>query len=857
MGEPTHQDHRHLVTQLETERARLEAILQQLPLAVVIAEAPDGRLIMGNQQVEAIFRHPYHAASNVDGYREYRGLRPDGTMMEPHEWPLARALSSGEVIVAEEVDILRGDGTRGTIRLNAAPIHERDGTIQTAVVVFEDITEQRRNERALEFLIEASEILAKSLDYETTLESVAGLIVPRLADWCVVDIVDDAGAIRRLAMKHRDPDRMPLLQTLEYRYPHRQDSAYGPARVMRTGKAELHSDINPDSIERAALDAEHLLILRALDIRSYMCVPLVARERTVGAISFTFSDSGRRYTEDDLKLAEELGRRVAIAVDNAHLFRAEQNSRALAEEAGRRITLLANISRVLASSLDYDVTLEQIAELAIPELADACIVDIVEADGRMYRPAVAHSDPEQELLLRQLSNDASPTIDDDSPHHRAIRSGQPLLVPRITEEMVRASVPEHALDRMMSAGYQSALILPLVRHGTVLGALSFASYDPGRYTAETLPYMRDVAERAAIAIENARLFRDSQIAEARYRSLFEHAADAILVADVEGRYLDANPAAVKLVGYSRDEILGMRVGELVTHGPAWTDDEYARYVEDGYWHGELALRRKDGTEVPVEATATIARLRDGAVYLSVVRDITERRAAERMQRDFMTMVTHDLKSPLTSIKGFAQLMQRREAYSKTAVDSIVGQTSHLERLINDMLDAARLEAGQAELRHGRVDLVTLGRTVLDYCQALTQDHHLRFESTQPQIIGWWDQDRLAQVIQNLLSNAIKYSTDGDILLHIDVRQASGMREAVVSVSDQGMGIPVDALPRIFERFYRHESAERGHQGLGLGLYISRSLIEAHGGRITVESNPTRGSTFRFTLPLGEHGNVSR
>jgi PAS domain S-box-containing protein len=844
-------DARHDATEEQTqvERARLEAVLRQLPLAVIIAEAPSGRMILGNGQVERILRYPYFAAEDVEGYRRYQGLHPDGRPFEPGDWPLARALSSGEEISAEEIDIIRGDGTRGTIRVNAAPVRDSDGAITAGVVVFEDITDRRRNEAALDFLIEASAILAASLDYEATLISVADLIVPRMADWCVVDILDENGAIRRLAMKHHDPDYLRLLERLEERYPHRLDAPAGPARVLVTGEPEFYPHVSPEAIQRAARDDEHLRLLQSLGMHSYLCVPLAARGRTLGAISFVHSTSERIYTRADLALAEELGRRVAIAIDNARLFEAERASRARAESAQQRLAFLAEASSVLSSSLDFDVTLNHLARLAVPALADLCVVDIVAEDGILQRSAVAHADPDAEAWVREVSIETAGHIDSDAPLSRVLREGTPVLIREVTEEIIRRAVPEKHVARYLAAGYRSAVILPLIRHARQLGVLSFASQQPGHYTDEDMPFMGELADRAAAAIENAQLYRESQTAEARYRSLFEHAADAILVADAEGNYLDANPAALLLLGYGRDELLCLNVRDIVPNGPTWTDAEYTRYTASGYWHGELTLQRKDGSQVPVEATATVASLPDGAVYLSVIRDITERRATERMQREFMTMVTHDLKSPLTSIKGFAQLMQRRATYSQPAVDAIVTQTAQLERLINDMLDAARLEAGQAELRRSKVDLVSLGRTVIEFSQALTQQHTLRIVTSDESIIGWWDQDRLAQVMQNLLSNAIKYSPGGDIVMSIELRRTSLSDEAVVSVKDQGIGIPDEALPRVFERFYRHENAERGQQGLGLGLYISRSLVEAHGGRIGVESTQGQGTTFHFSLPL--------
>jgi two-component system, OmpR family, phosphate regulon sensor histidine kinase PhoR len=379
--------------------------------------------------------------------------------------------------------------------------------------------------------------------------------------------------------------------------------------------------------------------------------------------------------------------------------------------------------------------------------------------------------------------------------------------------------------------------------------MSLVSTSPNFYDESDLPFFTDLAGRAAISMENARLYHQSQISEARYRSLIEHAADTILVADDEGRYLDANPAATDLLGYSREELLTMRVADITERGPDWTESEYEKFKAQGIWTGELDLRHRNGSIIPVEATATVATVGDASLYLSVIRDISHRRANEMMQREFMTIVTHDLKSPLTSIKGFAQLMQRRETYSPGAVNAIVDQAQLLERLINDLLDAARLEVGRSELRRTEVDLVALVQSAAKYSQALTRNHTVRVEQETERLTGLWDYDRIIQVTQNLLTNAINYSPEGgEIVVTVGVTPERGSREASVTVRDSGVGINRNAIKHVFERFYRYDE-HHASKGLGLGLYISRSLIEAHGGSISVDSEPGIGSTFRFTLPI--------
>ena len=358
-----------------------------------------------------------------------------------------------------------------------------------------------------------------------------------------------------------------------------------------------------------------------------------------------------------------------------------------------------------------------------------------------------------------------------------------------------------------------------------------------------------VAETRALAESLDAAREEAEAAQARYRAVFEGVADAILATDGEGRPLEANPRASELLGYAHEELLSLRVSDLA--GASWTAAAWQQLREQGDWGGELELRRKDGTIVPVEARASAIRLPGGAVYLFALRDISERRAVERLQRDFLAMVTHELRSPLASLKGFAQLLRRRRTYDEHAVEVILTQATRLERLIGDLLDVSRIEAGQLELRRAPVNLVEVVHAAAARAQALTRMHAVRVEAPERPLVGRWDRGRLEQVLDNLLSNAIKYSPDGGKIV-IAVEDRGG--DVRVSVSDQGMGLAPDQLGRLFQRFFRTAQARAsGAQGLGLGLYISKSLVEAHGGRIWAVSEPGRGSTFTFALPYTSSG----
>ena len=428
-----------------------------------------------------------------------------------------------------------------------------------------------------------------------------------------------------------------------------------------------------------------------------------------------------------------------------------------------------------------------------------------------------------------------------------LRTGEPLLVPEVTDAMIEATAVDAEHLRMLRAlGMHSVMVVPLVARERALGRLTLISSSPAwHFRAEDLAFAQEVARRAAIAIDNARLYRAVQAAEERYRALFLGTADAVVVTDMQNRYIDANPALMALTGYDMAELRGMRVGDLTAETRVVTETRSAT-LRDGQWRGEFDLRRKDGTLVPVEATMTVVPLPTEPIVIGAFRDITERRAQARSQQEFLAMVAHDLRTPLTSMKGYIDLMHRRGVYNERFVSTIAAQAGRLDRLLNDMLDVTRLDAHRLELHRDSIDLAAVVRTSVTEAEGLGPDHPIHVALPAEPVVGLWDADRIAQVVQNLLANAIKYSpTGGDIAVRVDDRG-----EAVaVSVTDRGIGIPASALPHLFDRFYRAENAKSGPaKGMGLGLYICKGLIEAHGGELTVASTLGQGSTFTFTLP---------
>jgi PAS domain S-box-containing protein len=333
--------------------------------------------------------------------------------------------------------------------------------------------------------------------------------------------------------------------------------------------------------------------------------------------------------------------------------------------------------------------------------------------------------------------------------------------------------------------------------------------------------------------------------------------DGVLALDAERRVQYANPAAAALLGYARHDLLGRQCAELL-------DPRTPRGVPvwNGGWHPsvrlrtvvripehEIRLRGADGREVPAMVTGRYDRGPAGEVTgaVLVLRDAGRRRKDEVHGSEVISTVSHELRSPLTSVKGYTSLLLNRwerlgEAQKLMMLEQVQHDADRVTRLVAELLDISRLETGRLTLRRQLVDLPALVAQVLEKVRMMEAELEVtvQFDDNFPRVYA--DPDKIEQVLTNLVENAAKYADPKGMR----VLGAAGDGEVTVSVVDKGPGIPDTDLPRVFTKFFRR--AETRPTGSGLGLWISRGLVEAHGGRLVVESAAGRGSTFRFSLP---------
>jgi PAS domain S-box-containing protein len=705
--------------------------------------------------------------------------------------------------------------------------------------------EQTKTSEDRRFLAEASAILASSLDYEATLKNVAYLAVPQFADWCAVDVVKDGGTVERLTVAHADPDQARWANELLSRFPRPGPDAASVAKVLQTREPALVRDISEELLAEATREVPGLFeALRPLELKSSMCVPLVTRGRAFGAI--TFVSSRRHYGSTDLALAGDIARRAAVAVDNALLLQRREQAQRAAEAAQERLGVLADASQALATTLEYERTLTAIGTLLVPRYADWYAVDVADDDGGFRRVALVHRDPSKQRWVEQGRMLAASDPDEPEGTSRAVRTGESVLYREITDEFLRSSARSDEHYEVLSRlGATSAIVAPLTAGGRTFGALILVSADERRrYERDDVDFVEHLSRRVAMAVDNARLYREAQ-ERAHAALVVEHVADGVVLVDHEGVIRLWNPAAERTTGLPAEDVVGRWADSIFS---AWTSISPLATKDET--RAETLPTEVNGRELWLSITGV--EFDGGCVY--AFRDLTAERAIDRLKSDFVATVSHELRTPLAAIYGAALTLRRSdvrvgEPQRTGLLEVIATESDRLARIVNDILFASRIESGTMETTIERCDVVELARTVVDAAaQYVPPNVKLTLSAAPDTPAAAADPDKVRQVIANLVDNAVKYSPRGGAVDVAIGRAEDGLVR--VCVRDEGLGIPSGEQQRVFEKFYRLDpNLTLGVGGTGLGLYISRELVERMGGRIWIETTFGRGSIFVFELPI--------
>ncbi|HET8756557.1 MAG TPA: SpoIIE family protein phosphatase [Solirubrobacteraceae bacterium] len=486
------------ITARKEAETRLEGVLQQLPVGVLIADT-EGRVLLGNRHLERMGLSRSAPGARI-GASGFVGWRADGTRYEVDQFPLLRSLRSGAVIRGEEITYEDEDGTRRTIEANSGPIRDA-GEIVAAVVVIQDITERRLASARQDLLVRAGEVLDSALGVDERLERFARLLVPELADYVKIELLEGSGGRRPVAIAHQDPEREALMRRWRERGTLGETERVGMGTTFATGEAKLTEEIAHDAVVQSARERtgeEGALLMEAIGPRSQIVVPLRARGRVLGALSLTMAESARRYTEADLDLARDLGLRAGLAVDNARLYEEAQASAEAEQRRAAQLDALAAASLAIYRTRRPQRRLELIAASARELLG-------------VRRAAVT-------VLAGKGETSTIATGDEDA--------GEP------------------------------SLSAPLVaRDGSDFGAIDVAGRDTAFAHADQLA-LEDLARIASLAMENARLEeRERHIARTLQASLLPQTLPAVDGLDIAARYLAGGEGTV--VGGDLYDVFGV------------------------------------------------------------------------------------------------------------------------------------------------------------------------------------------------------------------------------------------------------------------------------------------------------------
>jgi len=571
-------------------------------------------------------------------------------------------------------------------------------------------------------------------------------------------------------------------------------------------------------------------VMRESGYRSLLAVPVEVPRSEDGALVLVFFPDERRFADDDLELARNLAGAARGALERSELFEAERRARALAQQ-------LARTGALLARELDPGALLDDVVRQAPALLdADAAVIRLLEGDELVAGAAIG--DDAAAVLDSRVASTARLAGD-------AVQSRSPVAIPDAREDQRLLQA-----DPMLAAGYASCVAVPLVGpEGGVHGVLSVYCRPPRAWREEEVEALAAFAGNASAALSSAELYQSVALEKERSVAILSNIADGIVAVDREGKVVLWNSAAERITGVPAEEAL--------TRPPVDVLQRELESDSDAPLGERFVSIRRGGEEIWLSLTEAVMRDPAGAVAgrIFAFRDISAERVVEQMKSEFVSNVSRELRSPLTSIYGFAETLLRDdvlfgEEERRTFLGYIASEAGRLTAIVDRLLAVARLDGGDLQVQISPTDVGAVVSEVVSAAkQSLALEGHEFVLDLPPEPLAIdADREKLRQIVMDLVENAVKYSPGGGT-----VRVSASRRDDMVEVSvdDEGIGIPQSEQGRIFAKFYRAETGGRdlASGGTGLGLFIAKELLAAMRGRIWVRSREGEGSSFVFSLPL--------
>ncbi|HEU5100622.1 MAG TPA: GAF domain-containing protein [Roseiflexaceae bacterium] len=597
-------------------------------------------------------------------------------------------------------------------------------------------------------------------------------------------------------------------------------------------------------------------------------LPLRIGKQVIGVLELLNIGDGPPLHRQDLQVLQTFGNLAAGAINNAQLHAKMQAHQ-------RRLEALGAIGAVVSMAADLDELLSNALDVLLRVVETQAGLLLLHDLSRSLLSVVAQRGLPGRFVELHHSVPVS-----GSPYEEVVRYGQAIARPLIAED---------GEELLIEAGFNSCVYLPLLAGGTVVGVISMYGDETMRERVD-VPALMTMGSQLGLAIANVRLYQDTRTERLKLSAVINSIAEGVVLCNREGRLVLANQSAMELLSVERIPV-----------------EQSLSEMPDFY-----AMRDLEGESLPVEQLP-LARALSGEVFhdyrllshgasgidtvlsfsgapvyddennvdgaVVIFRDVTTSQKLERAKDDFLAVAAHELRSPLAAVRGYADLLVRREqrrgdedSPELRGLNILAQQVTHMLRMVDNILDVSRIDAGQVSLQLQRVNLVPLIEQVIEQQRPTAGDRMLVLESDEPELSVVCDSLRIRQVLTNLVGNAIRYSpaaTRVTVRIAIEPAGVIAARHpayankladrdaqalmALIAVHDQGAGISEEQLGRLFKRYAR--GRERRGEGLGLGLYLSREFVARHGGDIWAESYEGQGSTFYVTLPLeNEHTN---
>jgi len=797
------------------------------------------------------------------------------------------------------------------------------------------------------FLYRAGEELASSLDHKNTFEKIEKLVVPHLADYFTIDIINDKNELVPLVMAHHDEKKVVASIEMRKKYPYKLDGPSFTAKVATTGKSIIQKSISSEHIEKIAYDKEHLTYLQEIGYTCGIVVPLQTRGKILGTITFVGTkESDRKYSDGDLILAEEFARKIALTLDNVRLYQEAQQEiaerkkiQAELEKSKHRLQIITNAVPALITYVGSDLRYKFLndnykkwlgtkPEKLLGQSLKSTLGETGYKQMKLHIATAFAGNPVQfetkikdaEGNIRFLNAQYTPDIDENGKVNGIVG-----LVTDITEN--KKTLLVHQENETLLELSQEIADLACFEWNLVTNATKWSDNFDTIWGFKSGTFKGDINELFSRVNKTDRERFNSEIESAKQTGKFEcefrTSGDKELIwIHAKGKVFFDTGKPLKLVGIftnvteSKDSEL--RVQNLlkeVQHRQVLLDDIIktvpgivwelktkrseerlelsflSGFVEKvlGYSVKELSetqnlwkkiIHPDDKSKVVSELFKSISTTSDGncfyrcytkakeliwmeSNFVPVINseglmcglrgvniDITGLKELEQKKDEFIGMASHELKTPLTTIKAYLQLLDRTiiedaRTHCWPFLNKINITVDKLNNLITDLLDVSKINAGKLEYNFEEFNFSELMEEAIDGVQTISPTHKIIVEGkVQTKLTA--DRQRIEQVLINLLNNAIKYSPEADKV----IVKLNRLKDNIhIAIQDFGIGIPQDRVDKVFERFYRVEKHASKFKGLGIGLYITKEIINRHEGKIWIESELGKGSTFNFSLPI--------